>query len=354
MPDRSDSRLMTFAEAIREATIIAMESDDRVVVVGLGATDPKGIFGTTLGLYDKFGSARVIEPPTAENGTAGIALGASIMGMRPIVTHQRVEFGLLAMDPLVNQAAKWNFMTAGQQHAPLVFRMVVGRGWGQGPQHSQSLESWFAHVPGLKVVVPGTAADAKGLLLSSVRDDSPVVYLESRWSHGVTGHVPEGDYEVPIGQAKVIRNGSDLTIAAYSFPLVEALQASDILAMHGIEAEVVDLRSLRPLDAGTVIRSAAKTRRLLCVDLGWSEYGVSSELIAQIAMAGVPLAQAPVRVGLTPGPIPSTRALADRAYPGARGILSAALRLLDRLDSKVVQSIQEVRDVPDATFTGPF
>lgn len=349
-----DERILTFAEAVREGTELSMEEDARVIVIGLGATDPKGIFGTTVGLKERFGASRVIEPPTAENGTAGIALGASLTGMRPIVTHQRVEFGLLAMDPLVNQAAKWHYMTGGRQQVPMVFRMVVGRGWGQGPQHSQSLEPWFAHVPGLRVVVPAMPSDAKGLLISSVRDDSPVVFLESRWSHGVTGRVPVGLYETPIGKARVTRRGADITIVAYSYSVVEALQASDILAVNGIDAEVVDLRSLRPLDIETVAESVAKTGHLLCVDLGWSQYGVSSEVIAGLATAGVPFTKPPARVGLSPGPVPSTRALADFAYPGVRGILAAAEELMDNLDHEVVDAIPHVRDVPDSSFNGPF
>lgn len=354
MPDDIMNRLLSFAEAICEGTAQAMDEDKSVILVGLGANDPKGIFGTTVGLADLFGASRVFEPPTAENSTAGIALGACLVGMRPIVAHQRVEFALLAMDPLVNQAAKWHYMTGGKQKAPLVFRMIVGRGWGQGPQHSQSLETWFAHVPGLKVVVPATAHDAKGLLIASVRDDNPVVFIESRWSHGVTGHVPAGIYEVPIGKARVARTGSDVTIVAYSFPVIEALQASDFLASKGIDAEVIDLRSLRPLDIETVEASVAKTGRLVSVDLGWSEFGVSSEIIAQIVTRGVSLQEPPRRVGVTPGPIPSTRALANLAYPGARGIVVAVLQMLGRYDSTDAGAFPEVHDVPDPSFVGPF
>lgn len=352
-PD-NDQRILTVAEAVREAIELSMEEDDRVIVIGLGATDPKGIFGTTVGLKERFGASRVIEPPTAENGTAGIALGASLTGMRPIVTHQRVEFGLLAMDPLVNQAAKWHYMTGGKQRTPLVFRMIIGRGWGQGPQHSQSLESWFAHIPGLKVVLPATASDAKGLLIASIRDENPVVFLESRWSHGVTGHVPLGRYETPIGTARLARQGTDITIVAYSYSVVEALQASEALAKGGISAEVVDLRSIRPLDLGTICESVARTRHLLCVDLGWSEYGVSSELMARLVMAGVPFAKAPQRVGVSPGPVPSTRALADHSYPGARGIISASLAMLNENQPSILESVPRVRDVPETSFNGPF
>jgi pyruvate dehydrogenase E1 component beta subunit len=354
MPDQFEDRLLTFADAIREGTEQVMEDDDRVVIVGLGATDPKGIFGTTIGLADRFGASRVLEPPTAENSTAGIALGAALSGMRPVVIHQRVEFALLAMDPIVNQAANWHYMTGGKQKASLVFRMIVGRGWGQGPQHSQSLESWFAHVPGLKVVVPATAYDAKGLLIASVRDDNPVVFLENRWSHGVTGPVPAGLYEVPIGKARVARAGMDVTIVAYSFPVIEALQASDFLAGQGVDAEVIDLRSLRPLDVDAVEASVAKTGRLVSVDLGWSEFGVSSEVITQMVTRGVPLKAPPIRLGITPGPIPSTRALANLAYPGAKGIVEAVFRMLGRYELVVASGVPGVRDVPDPSFAGPF
>jgi len=209
-------------------------------------------------------------------------------------------------------------------------------------------------VPGLKVVVPATAYDAKGLLIASVRDDNPVVFLENRWSHGVTGPVPVGLYEVPIGKARVARVGMDVTIVAYSFPVVEALQAGDFLAGQGIDVEVIDLRSLRPLDVDAVEASVAKTGRLLSVDLGWSEFGVSSEVITQMVTRGVPLKCPPSRLGITPGPIPSTRALANFAYPGAKGIVEAVLRMLGQHESVVASGVPGVRDVPDASFAGPF
>ena len=187
------TRKITYGEAIREALETAMSTDDSVICYGLGVDDPKGIFGTTLGLQEKFGSDRVFDMPTSENAMTGIGIGSAIYGLRPVMVHQRLDFFLLAMDQLVNNAAKWHFMFGGQDSVPLTIRLILGRGWGQGPTHSQNLQSWFAHIPGLKVVMPATARDAKGLLLSSVFDNNPVVFLEHRWLHNLEGEVAEDD-----------------------------------------------------------------------------------------------------------------------------------------------------------------
>src|SRR3954447_19337170 len=202
---------MTFAEAIRDALTVALAADPAAIVFGLGTDDPKGIFGTTLGLRQQFGGERVFDVPTSENALTGFAVGAALNGLRPVFAHQRLDFALLSMDQLVNNAAKWHFMFGGRRSVPITIRMILGRGWGQGPTHSQNLQAWFAHVPGLKVVMPSTAEDAKGLLLSSIFDDDPVVFLEHRWLHNVRGDVPEGDIRVPLGKARVLREGNDLT-----------------------------------------------------------------------------------------------------------------------------------------------
>ena len=208
--------VMTFAEAINQALTVAMTQDPNVVCYGLGVDDPKGVFGTTLGLQEKFGPERVFDIPTSENAMTGIGIGAALYGLRPVMVHQRLDFALLSMDQLVNNAAKWRFMFGGHRGVPLTVRMVLGRGWGQGPTHSQNLQAWFAHVPGLKVVMPSTADDAKGLLLSSIFDDNPVVFLEHRWLHNVEGVVPEGDHRGPIGKARRLPEGGDLTIGSMS------------------------------------------------------------------------------------------------------------------------------------------
>ena len=227
-------RELKFFEALREATDLCMSRDPNVYVMGLGVPDPKGIFGTTLGLEKKYGSNRVLDMPASESAMTGAAMGSALVGLRPILTHQRLDFVMYAMDQIVNHAAKWHYMFGGRAKIPLVIRLVVGRGWGQGAQHSQSLQAWFAHVPGLKVVMPATAHDAKGLLIASVEDDNPVIFIEHRWLHNISGPVPEGIYRVPLGQAKVVREGTDLTIAALSYMTLESVRAAEMLAKEGI------------------------------------------------------------------------------------------------------------------------
>ena len=218
-----------YSESINEALFTAMEMDKSVICYGLGVPDPKGVFGTTIGLQEKFGEERVFDMPTSENAMTGVAIGASLNGIRPVIIHQRLDFFLLAMDQLVNNAAKWHYMFGGESSVPITIRLIVGRGWGQGPTHSQNLQAIFAHIPGLKVVMPVTAADAKGLLLSSIFDNNPVIFLEHRWLHNLEGDVPEGDYRVPIGRALQMNKGSDITIVSYSYMTIEALHAIEIL-----------------------------------------------------------------------------------------------------------------------------
>ena len=252
------TRQIKFLEAIREAQDLCLGADPSVYIVGLGVPDPKGIFGSTIGLKEKYGAHRVLDMPLSENAMTGVATGSALVGMRPIITHQRVDFALLALDQIVNQAAKWHYMFGGAMKVPLVMRMVIGRGWGQGPQHSQSLQSWFAHIPGLRVVMPTTAYDAKGLLISSVEDDNPVVFLEHRWLYGISDAVPPDYYRVPLGKARVLRQGSDVTIASLSYMTIEALQAADILAGEGINAEVEDSARICFLERGAT-RPGANT-----------------------------------------------------------------------------------------------
>ena len=246
-------RNIKYFEAIKEALAQSMLRDKNVVIMGLGVTDPKGIFGTTKDLHKTFGERRVIETPTSENAITGIALGAAIKGMRPVLTHQRVEFALLSMDQIINQAAKWHFMTAGKQTVPIVIRMIIGKGWGQGPQHSQSLEVLFSHIPGLKVVSPSNSYDAKGLMISSIRDNNPVIFFEHRWLHNISGNVPKKIYNVPIGKAKILSKGKDITIVSFSEALIQVLRLKKIIEESKISAEIIDLRTLDPLDFKTII-----------------------------------------------------------------------------------------------------
>lgn len=266
MPD-SRGREITFAQAVREGIDQAMEHDPRVIVIGEGVPDPKAIFNTTAQLRDKHGSQRVFDMPLSENGVTGVCIGAALSGLRPVMVHQRIDFALLAMDQLVNNAAKWHYMFDGKASVPMVVRVIVGRGWGQGPQHSQSLQAMFAHVPGLKVVMPTTAHDAKGLLISAIEDNNPVVFIEHRWLHHITDVVPEEYFRVPIGRAQLLHEGDAVTVAAFSYMAVEALIAAKALkSIMGIAVDVLDMRTVRPLDVESVLTSVRKTGRLLVAD----------------------------------------------------------------------------------------
>ena len=351
---KKNTRSLKFSEAVLEATDLMLQEDGSVILMGLGVTDPMGIFGTTTGLSEKY-PKQVIETPTAENGTMGIAIGSALVGLRPIITHQRVEFALLAIEQITNQAAKWYYMTGGLSSMPIVVRLIVGRGWGQGPQHSQSLDSWFAHVPGLKVVAPANAYDAKGLCIAAIRDNNPVVIIEHRWLHNTFGDVPEEAYETPIGKAKIARRGKDLTIVSYSYMVTEALMAAAELEKHDVDVEVIDLRSYRPLDIETIEQSVQKTGRLITLVNGWIKYGIGAEIISTIVAKDVSwLKASPVRLGIEDVPIPSSRGLANEVYPGQKAIVEAVGSQLGLELSELINSLPDVSDIPNKSFTGPF
>lgn len=347
-------RQITYHQALCEAVRLMMQADERVFIFGEGVPDPKVIFGSTAGLQEEFGDERVFDMPLSENGMTGVAIGAALAGMRPVMTHQRIDFTLLAMDQIVNHAAKRHYTSAGTQAVPVTIRSIIGRGWGQGSQHSQSLHALYAHIPGLKVVMPTTAHDAKGLLIASIEDNNPVMFIEHRWLYNIVGHVPEGIYRVPLGEAKVFREGSDLTIVAVSFMVLEALRVAETLAKDGIHAEVVDVRTLRPLDTKTILDSVRKTGRVIVADTGWESVGFSAEIIALVAenLHGH-LKVPPKRIGLPDCPAPTTPALANYYYPRAVHIVAAAREQLGLPVDKSPEP-QTLFDVPDASFTGPF
>lgn len=352
------SRELKYSQAILEATRQCMEADARVYVMGLGVPDPKGIFGTTMGLQEQFGEKRVMDMPTSENAMTGVAVGSAIVGMRPILTHQRVDFALLSLDQIINNAAKWHYMFGEKMRVPLVIRLVIGRGWGQGPQHSQSLQSIFGHIPGLKVVMPTTPYDAKGLLVSAIEDDNPVIYLEHRWLHNIHGPVPEEIYRSPIGKARIIREGKDVTLVATSYMVLEALRAADVLAKHGVDAEVVDLRSIRPLDEEGVLASVRKTGRLVAIDADWKLMGVASEVLALATEEAFDdLKCAPKRITLPDIPAPTSWHLSNHYYPRTVHIVNAVRSMMD-LPEQTEEEFgifhDKPLDVPDAAFTGPF
>ncbi|HNQ35364.1 MAG TPA: transketolase C-terminal domain-containing protein, partial [bacterium] len=266
----------------------------------------------------------VFDTPLSENGITGVAVGSALAGRRPVLVHQRVDFMLLTMDQLVNHAAAWRRMFGGRLTVPLTIRAIIGRGWGSAAQHSQNLQALFSHVPGLKVVMPATAYDAKGLLLAAIADPDPVVFLEHRWLYDTVDEVPAGAYLVPLGKAVVRRPGRSVTVAAISHMAGEAEKAARLLAERGIEVEIIDLRTLRPLDLETVLASVEKTGRLVVADTGWRTGGVAAEVVAAVTERGFGLLRrAPVRVACPDLPTPAGPELEKAYYPGAAEILRA-------------------------------
>ncbi len=352
------SRKMSFVQAINEGTIVAMERDSKTICFGLGVDDPKRIFGSTNSLLEKFGPQRVFDMPTSEGGMTGVAIGASLNGVRCLMTHQRLDFFLLTMDQIINNAAKWQYMFGGQSSpVRLTTRLILGRGWGQGPTHSQNLQSLFAHVPGLKVVMPFSPEDAKGLLLASLFDDNPVIFLEHRWLHQMEGLVPEGFYTTPIGSANVLHAGADVTIVSYSYMTAEALHALPALERAGISAEIIDLRSIRPLDWQTVLSSVQKTGRLLALDTSNAMCSVASEIVSTCATECFDsLKQAPMRITLPDFPSPTSHALTEKFYPRAEDIAKAVGKMMSRpVDlQSIVTARTSPHDVPGNWFKGPF
>lgn len=358
-------RHLTYAAALREALEQAMSADDSVIVIGEGVPDPKSIFGTTAGLLERFGPQRVFDMPLSENGMTGVCIGAGICGMRPVMIHQRIDFALLAMDQLVNNAAKWHYMFDGKATVPLVVRMIMGRGWGQGPQHSQGLHGLFAQVPGLKVVMPTTPRDAKGMLLAAIADPNPVIFIEHRWLHGLSDHVPEPPYQIPIDQARTIRSGQPdgLTIAAFSYATLDALEAVAALCRHtGLSIEVIDMRIARPLDHSTVTNSVKKTGRLLVLDPAFEGAGVGNELICHVTRDAFSALKTAPRLRCLPDhPAPTSHHLTANYYFGPLEIAHLAIEMMEiKITTSQLTTLQTEllrtgkHDIPQFNFRGPF
>jgi len=326
------TREMSYAEAIRDALGIALERDKRVILMGEDIGVYGGAFQVTGDLIDRFGPERVMDTPISELGGAGVAVGAALTGLRPIFEFQFSDFATLAMEQIVNQAAKLRYMLGGEASVPLVMRMPSGSGTGAAAQHSQSLEAWFGHVPGLKVVQPSTPADAKGLLLAALEDPDPVIVFEHKILYKMKGEVPEGHYTVPIGKAAVRREGTDLTVVSSAIMVHRALEAAKTLAAEGISAEVIDLRSIRPIDGQTIIDSVRKTGKLMCVYEGVRTLGIGAEISALIAESeAFDYLDAPIlRLGGAEAPIPYNPELEKAAVPQAPDIEAAARRLARR------------------------
>lgn len=326
----SSMQEMTYAEAIRQTLREEMQRDERVFLMGEDIGIYGGAFGVTRGLVEEFGEKRVRDTPISEAAIAGCAIGAALTGSRPVAEFQFSDFMAIAMDQIVNQGAKIRFMFGGKAEVPVVFRAPLGSGTGAAAQHSQSLEAWFAHVPGLKVVLPSTPADAKGLLSAAIRDPNPVIFLEHKVLYRQKGLVPQGDWQIALGQADVKRSGKDLTIIALSIMVPRALAAAERLAQEGIEAEVIDPRTLRPLDEETLVASVAKTGRALIVHEAVLTGGFGGEIAARLAASrAFYYLDAPImRLGGAEVPIPYHPVLEKRATPQEEDIYQAARTLM--------------------------
>lgn len=349
------NRVLKYSEAIREALDQSMELDPNVIIIGEGVTDPKRIFETTSNLLEKYGQQRVFDMPVSENGMTGVCIGAALQGLRPVLNHQRLDFSLLALDQVINNAAKWHTMFGGKLSVPLVIRMIIGMGWGQGAQHSQNLQALYAHIPGLKVVMPATPYDAKGLLIQSIKDNNPVIFIEHRWLHNLSDHVPDKPYSIPLGVANILRTGKDITIASTSIMTVEAIKAANLLESCGISMEIIDLRTLKPLDDETICFSVKKTGRLLAVDSGYYTGGFAGEIISRISeKCFTSLKTAPQRITLPDFPTPTTPALSKYYYPNYTDIVKKVLEMMSRTESIEFPIDNLPKDVPDKSFKGPF
>lgn len=351
-------RTITFSKAVNEALHQVMTADPSVVCFGLGTDDPKGIFGTTLNLKESFGSQRVFDMPTAENAMTGVAIGMAINGMKAVMSHQRLDFFLLALDQLVNNAAKWRYMFGGKHSANITIRLIIGRGWGQGPTHSQSLQSWFAHIPGLKVVMPSSPYDAKGLLIESILDPNPVLFLEHRWLHEAKGEVPEAMYRLPLNKSRLVQEGKDITIVSLSYMTAEAIRAIEVLKKANISAELIDLCSINPIDWTLILESVKKTGRLLVLDTSNVTCSVSSEIIAKTTTEVFSsLKTAPARIAPPDTPSPTTAALTKYFYPDASHVARAVSEMLKKeIDLSCLVSTDGTlpHDIPGPWFKGPF
>ncbi len=345
-------RRISYCEALNEAMLQEMERDPNVFVYGIGVPDHKKIFGSTAGLVEKFGPERCFDTPLAEDAMTGFGLGAAINGMRPIHVHIRVDFLILALNQLVNMVSSYAYTTGGKVKVPLVIRAVVGRGWGQGHQHCKSLHSFFAHVPGLKVVLPSTPKDAKGLLISAIRDENPVIFIEHRWLYWATAAVPETPFTIPIGEGNILCSGSDITIVGTSWMVVEALKASEVLSKNNISVEVIDPRTIAPFDDTLIIESVKKTGHCIVADNDWIDCGFGAEVAARVSEKCFGHLKSPVtRIGFAPVPCPTVRNLENEFYPNAIDIIRAAEA---KLGLSPIDLSKEEFYSHEKRFKGPF
>lgn len=345
-----------FSAQINRAQSHALHRDPQMICMGLGVDDPLGIFGTTKGLHKKYGKHRVFDIPTSENALTGVGIGAAIHGTRVLMTHQRVDFFLLAMDQLVNNAAKWHYMFNGQMSVPLTIRLVIGRGWGQGPTHQQNLQSWFCHIPGLKVVVPSVSGDVGKLLYWSIMNNSPTIFLEHRWLHNQScSEVADSEYELVPEFTKLRVEGEDVTILCNSYLVLESLKSQSMLSKIGVTCDIIDLSQPNDINWTLIERSISKTGRCIVCDIDHLYCSLSSEIITQIVERSFDKLKAPPkRLGLPEHPEPTSRYLTIDYYINANKITQAVGSMLNVDVRAILMPEPTHHDIPGDWFKGPF
>lgn len=355
MTSQENQRLLKYVDALKEAVAQEMRADSSVFLFGLDVDDHRAIQGSTRGLLEEFGAERVFTTPLSEDAMTGVAIGSAMAGLRPIHVHIRMDFLLLCMNQLINIAAKSHYMYGGATRVPLVVRCIIGKSWGQGAQHSQGLHSLFMHIPGLKVVAPSNAYDAKGLLIQSIRDNNPVIFMEHRLLYNTEAYVPETSYALELGKARICRKGDDITLVGISNMVLEAIRAAELLAERAISVEVIDPISLVPLDIDTIIASVRKTRRLLVVDNAWLNCGASAEIVAAVseALAGEFTLQIK-RMGFAATTCPTSPSLENAFYPNPATIAEQVYAMVFPTEAPWTPDPEHTRLVYQTSFKGPF
>lgn len=356
------SKKKLFTEAIRDAVFQSLKKDKKLFLMGEGVDDPSSMWGTIKDVKKFFGKSKTLEMPVAENGLIGTAIGAAMNGSKVLVNLQRVEFALYAFEQIINNAAKASYISRGKHKIPIVIRLVIGRGWGQGPEHGQSLENIFSAIPGLKVVIPAFPSDAKSMLIASIFDPNPVIFLEHRWLHYSKGTVDNRFKIKKLKSFEKITNGSDLTLVANSINLLECLRVSKVLRKFNYKIDLFNFCMPNPLDIKDIIRSVKKTRNIVTIDLSHKRFGICSEIISGIVESKIKLNNSPIRLGLPFHPVPSSRGLVKNFYPSGKNILHAIKKTLKINESKFKKVLNEYNkgskklpiDVPDPYFKGPF
>ena len=322
---------ITYREALNQALAEEMERDDSVFLMGEEVAEYDGAYKVSKGLLDRFGDLRVVDSPISELGFAGLGVGAAMVGLRPVIEFMTFNFSVLALDQVLHSAAKMLYMSGGQINIPMVFRGPTGAALQLAAQHSQALETWYVHAPGIKVVTPATPADAKGMLKASIRDNDPVAFMEGELLYNIKGEVPEGEHVIPLGIADLKREGGDVSIVTHGKMVHLALQAAGMLSKEGIEAEVLDLRSLRPLDADAILRTVKKTNRMVCLEEGWPFSGIGAQIAAMVQEEAFDDLDAPIlRVTQADVPMPYAKNLEILAKPSAQRVMEACKRVLYR------------------------